>query len=59
MAYRRTLFDRLGPGAADYFNAFRGAFIAAGLFGVYGGARYAVEHDFNPVLGGRRPTPPV
>lgn len=52
MAYRRTLFDRFGPGAADYLNAFRGAFIAGGLFGVYGGARYAMEHDFNPVLGG-------
>ncbi|MGI8618397.1 MAG: tetratricopeptide repeat protein [Gemmatimonadaceae bacterium] len=52
MGYRRTLFDRFGPRAADYFNAFRGAFIAAALFGVYGGARYAVEHDFNPVLGG-------
>jgi tetratricopeptide (TPR) repeat protein len=52
MAYRRTLFDRFGPEAADYVNAFRGAFIAAGLFGVYGGARYASEHDFNPVVGG-------
>lgn len=52
MAYRRTLFDRLGPGAADYFHAFRGAFIAGGLFGTYGGARYASEHGFNPVLGG-------
>lgn len=52
MAYRRTLFDRFGSRAADYLNAFRGAFIAAGLFGVYGGARYAVEHDFNPILGG-------
>lgn len=52
MKYRRTLFDRFGPEAADYINAFRGAFIAAGLFGVYGGARYASEHDFNPVLGG-------
>ena len=52
MKYRRTLFDRFGPEAADYVHAFRGAFIAAGLFGVYGGARYASEHDFNPVLGG-------
>lgn len=52
MEYRRTLFDRFGPEAADYVNAFRGAFIAAGLFGVYGGARYASEHAFNPVLGG-------
>lgn len=52
MAYRRTLFDRLGPGAADYFNAFRGAFIAGGLFGVYGGARYASEHGHSAVLGG-------
>lgn len=52
MAYRRTLFDRLGPEAADYFHAFRGAFIAAGLFGAYGGGRYASEHDFNPILGG-------
>ncbi|MEX1186703.1 MAG: hypothetical protein WEA80_08945 [Gemmatimonadaceae bacterium] len=52
MKYRLTLFDRFGPEAADYVNAFRGAFIAAGLFGVYGGARYASEHDFNPVLGG-------
>lgn len=52
MKYRRTLFDRFGPEAADYFNAFRGAFIAGGLFGVYGGARYASEHDFDPILGG-------
>ena len=52
MAYRRTLFDRLGPAAADYLGAFRGAFIAAGLFGAYGGGRYASEHDFNPILGG-------
>lgn len=52
MKYRRTLFDRFGPEAADYVNAFRGAFIAAGLFGAYGGARYASEHDFNPILGG-------
>lgn len=52
MKYRRTLFDRFGPEAADYFNAYRGAFISAGLFGVYGGARYASEHDFNPILGG-------
>ena len=52
MAYRRTLFDRLGPGAADYFNAFRGAFIAGGIFGVYGGARYASEHGQSAVLGG-------
>lgn len=52
MKYRRTLFDRFGPEAADYFNAYRGAFIAAGLFGVYGGARYAMEHGFNPFLGG-------
>lgn len=52
MKYRRTLFDRFGPEAADYVHAFRGAFIAAGLFGVYGGARYASEHDFNPILGG-------
>lgn len=52
MGYRRTLFDRFGPEAADYVNAFRGAFIAAGLFGVYGGGRYASEHDFNPILGG-------
>ncbi len=52
MAYRRTLFDRLGPEAADYFNAFRGAFIAGGLFGVYGGARYASEHGQNAILGG-------
>ena len=52
MAYRRTLFDRLGPEAADYFHAYRGAFIAAGLFGAYGGARYAGERGFNPVLGG-------
>lgn len=52
MEYRRTLFDRFGPEAADYLNAYRGAFVAAGLFGVYGGARYAGEHGFNPVLGG-------
>lgn len=52
MAYRRTLFDRLGPGGADYFHAFRGAFIAGGLFGTYGGARYAMEHGYNPILGG-------
>lgn len=52
MAYRRTLFDRLGAEAADYYNAFRGAAIAGGLFGVYGGARYAMEHGFSPVLGG-------
>ncbi|MEX0908483.1 MAG: hypothetical protein WDZ58_01860 [Gemmatimonadaceae bacterium] len=52
MKYRRTLFDRFGPEAADYLYAFRGAFIAAGLFGVYGGARYAGEHDLNPILGG-------
>lgn len=52
MKYRRTLFDRFGPEAADYVHAFRGAFIAAGLFGAYGGARYASEHDFNPFLGG-------
>lgn len=52
MKYRKTLFDRFGPEAADYFNAYRGAFIAAGLFGAYGGARYATEHDFNPFLGG-------
>lgn len=52
MTYRRTLFDRFGPGAADYFHAFRGAFIAGGLFGTYGGARYAGEHGFNPILGG-------
>lgn len=52
MKYRRTLFDRYGPEAADYFNAYRGAFISAGLFGVYGGARYASEHDFNAILGG-------
>ena len=52
MAYRRTLFDRLGPEAADYLGAFRGAFVAAGLFGGFGGARYASEHGFNPVLGG-------
>ena len=52
MAYRRTLFDRLGAEAADYYNAFRGATIAGGLFGVYGGARYAMEHGFSPVLGG-------
>lgn len=52
MAYRRTLFDRFGPEAADYFNAFRGAFIAGGLFGAYGGARYASERGFNPILGG-------
>lgn len=52
MKYRRTLFDRFGPEAADYVNAFRGAFIAAGLFGAYGGARYAIEHDFNPFIGG-------
>ncbi len=52
MGYRRTLFDRFGPEAADYLNAFRGAFVAAGLFGAYGGARYASEHDVNPFLGG-------
>lgn len=52
MAYRRTLFDRLGPEASDYLGAFRGAFIAAGLFGSYGGSRYASEHGFNPILGG-------
>lgn len=52
MKYSRTLFDRFGPEAADYYNAFRGAFVAAGLFGAYGGARYAMEHEFNPVLGG-------
>lgn len=52
MVYRRTLFDRFGPEAADYVNAFRGAFIAGGLFGAYGGGRYASEHGFNPVLGG-------
>ena len=52
MAYRRTLFDRFGPEAADYFHAYRGAFIAAGLFGAYGGARYAGERGFNPVIGG-------
>lgn len=52
MKYRRTLFDRFGPEAADYVNAFRGAFIAGGLFGMYGGARYAAEHGFNPILGG-------
>src|SRR5688500_1557213 len=52
MKYRRTLFDRFGPEAGDYLQAFRGAFIAAGLFGAYGGGRYASEHDFNPILGG-------
>lgn len=52
MAYRRTLFDRFGPEAADYLGAFRGAFLVAGLFGGYGGSRYALEHDFNPILGG-------
>ena len=52
MAYRRTLFDRLGPEASDYLGAFRGAFIVAGLFGAYGGSRYALEHGFSPVLGG-------
>lgn len=52
MAYRRTLFDRLGPEASDYLGAFRGAFIVAGLFGGYGGSRYALEHGFSPILGG-------
>lgn len=52
MAYRRTLFDRLGPEAGDYIGAFRGAFIVAGLFGGFGGSRYAADHGFNPILGG-------
>lgn len=52
MAYRRTLFDRFGAEAADYYNALRGAVIAGGLFGTYGGARYAMERGYNPFLGG-------
>jgi hypothetical protein len=52
MKYRRTLFDRFGPEAGDYLQAFRGAFIAASLLGGYGGARYASENDFNPIVGG-------
>lgn len=52
MNYRRTLFDRFGPEAGDFLNAFRGAFIAGGLFGAYGGGRFASEHGFNPILGG-------
>ena len=52
MEYRRTLFDRFGPEAGDFLQAFRGAFIAAGLFGTYGGGRFASERGFNPILGG-------
>ena len=52
MAYRRTIFDRFGPEAADYIHAFRGACIAGGLFGCYGGARYASNIGYSPVLGG-------
>ncbi|MGI9139724.1 MAG: tetratricopeptide repeat protein [Gemmatimonadaceae bacterium] len=50
MEYRRTLFDRLGPGAADHFNAMRGAIIA-GALGAFGGSMYASQRGWHPLLG--------
>lgn len=50
MEYRRTLFDRFGPEAADYYNALRGAIIA-GAFAAVGGAMYALKRGWNPVVG--------
>ena len=51
MGYRRTLFDRYGAEAADYYNAMRGAIIA-GALAAFGGAMYASGRGWHPVLGG-------
>ena len=50
MEYRRTLFDRFGPEAADYYNAMRGAIIA-GALAAFGGAMYASSRGWHPVVG--------
>ncbi len=51
MAYRRTLFDRLGPEAADFYNALRGGVIT-GALGAVGGSMYAAQHGTNRLVGG-------
>ncbi len=50
MKYRRTLFDRFGAEAADYYNAMRGAIIA-GALAAFGGALYASGRGWNPLAG--------
>ena len=50
MEYRRTLFDRFGPEAADYYNAMRGAIIAGALT-AFAGAMYASRRGWHPLVG--------
>ncbi|MGI8619458.1 MAG: tetratricopeptide repeat protein [Gemmatimonadaceae bacterium] len=51
MAYRRTLFDRFGPEAGDYYNALGGS-LMAGALGAFGGAYYASVRGWSPIAGG-------
>ena len=50
MKYRRTLFDRFGAEAADYYNAARGAIIS-GALAAFAGSMYGSSRGWHPLVG--------